>query len=75
MQGPFWGTPALVGNRLYCISQEGLAQVVEYSDEGRQGEVIGKGEIGETIQASPAVADGALFIRSDRHLWKIAQGQ
>jgi outer membrane protein assembly factor BamB len=75
LQGSFWGTPALVGDRLYCISQEGLAQVVEYSDEGRQGEVIGKGEIGETIQASPAVANGALYLRSDRHLWKIAQGQ
>ena len=75
LQGSFWGTPVLVGNRLYCISQEGLAQIVEYSGEGRQGEVIGKGEIGETIQSSPAVADGALYIRSDRHLWKIAKGQ
>ena len=73
LQGSFWGTPALVGNKLYCISQEGLAQIVEFAADGRMGEVIGKGEIGEAIQCSPAVADGALYVRSDKHLWKIAQ--
>ena len=26
-----------------------------------------------TVLATPAVADGALYLRSDRHLWKIAK--
>jgi hypothetical protein len=72
LQGAFWGTPVLVGRLLYCVSQEGAAQVVEFSDDGRKGEVIGKSEFGETIQCSPAVAGGALYVRSDRHLWKIS---
>jgi len=72
LDGEFWGTPALVGNRLYCISQKGASQVVEISDDGRKGEIVGRGQLEGTIQASPAIADGALFIRSDGHLWKIA---
>ena len=60
LQGEFWGTPALVGNRLYCISQKGAAQVVEVSDDGRRGEIVGEGQLDGTIQSSPAVSRGAL---------------
>jgi len=72
LTGEFWGSPALVGNRLYCFSQNGAAQVVEISADGKRGEIVGKGQLDGTIQCSPAVADGALFVRSDKHLWKIA---
>jgi outer membrane protein assembly factor BamB len=71
LQGSFWSSPILVGNRLYCFNQEGLAQVVEISADGKKGQVVGKADFGEGIQSSPAVADGALYVRSDRHLWKI----
>jgi hypothetical protein len=30
---------------------------------------------GEPMNASPAVADGAVFLRTDRHLWCIAEGR
>jgi outer membrane protein assembly factor BamB len=72
LSGEFWGTPALVGNRIYCISQNGGGQVVEISDDGRSGQLVGKGQLEGTIQCSPAVSAGALYVRSDRHLWKIA---
>jgi outer membrane protein assembly factor BamB len=72
LEGEFWGTPALVGNRLYCISKKGKAQVVEISADGSGGEVVGSGQLEGEIQASPAVASGALYVRSDGHLWKIA---
>ena len=32
------------------------------------------GEEGETFAATPAIADGAIFIRSDRHLWCFSEG-
>ncbi len=72
LQGEFWGTPALVGNRLYCISQQGKGQVVELGDGDDAGEIVGTGQLDGAIQSSPAIADGALYIRSDGHLWKIA---
>lgn len=69
LQGTMWATPVLVGEHLLCINQDGLAQAVHLGEEG---EVVATSELGETIQATPAVIDDALFIRSDNHLWKIA---
>ena len=37
-----------------------------------RGEIVGTGQFDEAIQSSPAIADGALYVRSDQHLWKIA---
>ena len=72
LDGQFWGTPALAGNRLYCISQKGKAQVVEFSADGQQGKIVGSGQLDGVIQSSPAIVSGALYVRSDGHLWKIA---
>lgn len=70
LQGRFWASPVGVGNRLYLVNTEGLAQVVK--DTGSRGKLIGTGNFSETIQATPAVAHGALFVRSDARLWKVA---
>jgi len=70
LQGPFWSTPVFAGTHLYVINGKGLAQVVKVGDQ--KGELIATSNFGETIQASPAVADGAYYVRSDKHLWKIA---
>ncbi len=72
LDGEFWGTPVLAGNRLYAVSKKGLGQVVEIADDGEQGKLIGTGQFNGEIQSSPALAGGALYIRSDGHLWKIA---
>jgi outer membrane protein assembly factor BamB len=72
LEGAFWGTPVLAGNRLYCINQEGLCQVVQIDSSGNSAEVIGRGDFKETVLSSAAAADGALYVRSDRHLWKVA---
>jgi outer membrane protein assembly factor BamB len=72
LEGAFWGTPILAGNRLYCVNQDGLGQVVQLQSDGKGAEVVGKGELKEAVLTSPAAADGALYIRTDRHLWKIA---
>jgi hypothetical protein len=72
LDGEFWGTPVLSGNRLYSISQKGKGQVVEMSEDGKKGEIVGTGQLEGEIMSSPAIADGALFVRSDGYLWKIA---
>ena len=72
LEGEFWGTPVVCGNRVYCISQNGAGQVVEISADGRRAEIVGRGKLEGPIQCSPALSGGALYVRSDRHLWKIA---
>ena len=65
-----WATPVIVGDTIYCVDNEGDAAVVRF--DGGKGEIVSKNSIGEPIQASPAVAGNAIFLRSDKHLWKIA---
>jgi outer membrane protein assembly factor BamB len=69
--GTHWSTPALSGDLLYCLSQDGDARVIKVGPD--KGEVIHSVKVGEPLQGSPALADGAMYFRSDRHLWKIAK--
>jgi hypothetical protein len=36
-------------------------------------EVLAKNEVGEPTLASLAVADGAIFLRGEKHLWRIGK--
>lgn len=71
LKGSFWATPIAAAEHLYCVNQDGLAQVVALGDD--EGEVIATHDFGETIFASPAAADGALYFRGKAHLWKVAR--
>jgi outer membrane protein assembly factor BamB len=70
IQGPFSASPVLAGNKLYLVNESGLATIVEVGDRPR---VLGTSDLGEAVLASPAVADRALFLRTDQHLFRIAQ--
>ena len=47
------------------------AQLVDLS--GAEGKVIGKVELGETVLATPAVSGGAVYVRADGKIWKLAE--
>ena len=69
LKGPIWATPVLADGHLYVVNHDGLVQVARL---GQQGELVGTSQIDPGILASPAVADGAIYFRSDAHLWKVA---
>jgi outer membrane protein assembly factor BamB len=75
LKGPVWATPVIAAGRLYMVSSAGEARVVElgHPAAGDKGQVVFATEFGERIQGTPAVSGNALFIRSDKHLWKIAE--
>ncbi|RMG32292.1 MAG: pyrrolo-quinoline quinone [Planctomycetota bacterium] len=68
LKAPFTATPVAADGRLYFFNENGLGQVVEV---GESGSIVGQGDLGETILGTPAIGAGGLFVRSDRHLWKI----
>jgi outer membrane protein assembly factor BamB len=68
--GAFGASPVTAGGLIYCAAEDGLVQVVKPGE--KEATVVGSGTVGETILATPAVADGALYLRSDQHLWKFA---
>ena len=48
-----------------------MVQVVDLS--APEGRIAGEMDLGEMIQCSPAVSNGALYVRSNRRIWKIAR--
>ncbi len=69
VKGPVWATPVLADGHLYVVNHAGLVHVVRL---GEKGELVGTNELDPGVLATPAVADGALFFRTDDHLWKVA---
>ena len=64
-------TAPLVGDKLYLAAEDGVAYVEEVSPEG--GKILFELDMEDRIFASPAIIDGALFIRSEEFLWKIGK--
>jgi outer membrane protein assembly factor BamB len=71
LKGPFSATPVAVGHFLYCVSESGLAQVVDTSKP--EGEAVSELELGETILSTPSISHGAIYFRSDARIWKIGK--
>jgi outer membrane protein assembly factor BamB len=70
LKGPFSSTPVAAAGHVYFVNEEGLVQVVKPGAES--GEIVSDHALGETVLCTPAVAGGAFYVRSDKHLWKFA---
>lgn len=70
LEGPFSASPIAAGDSIYLVNEPGKCFVVEAG--GTKGEKLGESELGESVLATPSLANGALYVRSDEHLWKIA---
>lgn len=69
--GPFSGSPVAAGGHLYLFNEKGEGHCVKLGDDA--GELVSTGDLaGETFLCTPALSNGALYIRSDQTLWKIA---
>lgn len=66
----FWASPWAAGGKIFCLDDGGTTHVLQ---AGPEFEVLGKNSLEETSWASPAVADGAVFLRSVDHLFCIQQ--
>jgi outer membrane protein assembly factor BamB len=66
-----WSSPILAGDRLYVPNQNADVFVLR---AGPQFECLATNSIGgEPMNASLAASDGALFLRTDRRLWCMAE--
>ncbi len=66
----FQASPSLVGDRLYLLSEEGVMFIVEAVPEYKE---LAKCELGEKCYASPAFADGRIYIRGKENLYCIGK--
>lgn len=69
--GPFSGSAVAAGGHLYAFNEKGEGLCVALGEDS--GELVSSGEFaGEVFMCTPAVANGAIYVRSDQSLWKIA---
>jgi outer membrane protein assembly factor BamB len=71
LKGTFSASLVTAGGLLYCVNEGGEAQVVRPDD--KDGQVVARGDLGETVLGTPAIVDGAIFLRGEKHLWKMAK--
>ncbi len=66
--GAYSASPILANDQVYFLSEEGLTTVVR---AGPKFEVLARNDLKERTLASFAIGDGALFVRSEMHLFRI----
>jgi outer membrane protein assembly factor BamB len=70
--GSFTASPWSYDGKIFCLSEEGTTYVVAAGPEFK---LLGKNPLGEVSLATPAVADGRLFIRTLTTLYCIHKPQ
>jgi len=69
LRGNFSASPVLAGDTLYCVSEEGVYFALGVSREGMT--LRSQVDFEERSLASPAIVDGAIYLRTLSHLWKL----
>jgi outer membrane protein assembly factor BamB len=68
LTGEYWASPLLAGENLYFFSKDGKVSVIAAADEYR---LVAENQFSDGFNASPAVIDDALILRSFTHLYRI----
>jgi outer membrane protein assembly factor BamB len=63
--GKYFGSPVCVGDKLYAITTDGNVVVLK---AGPEYELLAVNALGEKSHATPAVADGRMYLRTYSHL-------
>jgi outer membrane protein assembly factor BamB len=70
--GPnFWGSIIMAAGRLYVTNQEG--ETIVFKPNSGKFEQLAANDLGEATNATPAVSDGQLFLRTRAALYCIGE--
>ena len=64
-----YASPVAAGGRVYLTDRSGRITVIE---DGPALEVVAENDVGEGVDATPALAGDSLFVRGERHLFRFA---
>jgi len=69
--GESWGSVVMAAGRLYVTSRRGVTTV--FRPDPEKLDVLAMNDLGEPSNATPAISDGQIFLRTDGHLYCIAE--
>jgi outer membrane protein assembly factor BamB len=67
IEGTFAASPILADGKLYVVTEDGTTTVLDIT--GEKPKVLATNALDDTILATPAVASGCLYLRSDKWLY------
>jgi outer membrane protein assembly factor BamB len=71
LKGNFSASLVAAGGLLFCVNEDGIVHVVRPGNNDPV--IVDRCPFAETILCTPAATNGALYLRSDRHFWKIGK--
>lgn len=72
-QGRYYASPVAANGHIYTVTLDDGTFTVFKAGE-KEPEVVAKNpKLGERVAATPAIADGTLYVRSGKHLWAFAE--
>jgi hypothetical protein len=70
LAGPHLASPLLAEGRIYFFSREGKTTIIK---AGKQFEKIAENALEGPLMATPAIVDGAIFLRTDDYLYRVGK--
>ena len=64
--GEYFASPVAADGKIYFASADGKVSVITAAPNG---EFLAVNDLGESVSASPTIADGAIFIRTHSRLY------
>ena len=68
VKGPFSASPVIGDGKAYVTSEDGVVTVIQL---GKEPEILAANDMSQTLLATPAIAGGAIYLRSDKMLFCI----
>lgn len=69
--GESWGSLVLAGDRFYSTTRKGVTSVFRATPDSF--ELLAQNDLGEPSNATPAISDGQIFLRTDKHVYCISE--
>jgi outer membrane protein assembly factor BamB len=70
--GTCWASPVAADGKVYAADDAGSTTVVQVGDKPT---VLARNALGEALLATPAIAGGCLFLRSNRNVYCVGAGR
>ena len=68
--GPYFASPVAGDGKVYAASRDGVGVVFAAGDELK---ILGRNDLAELIAATPALVDGKLYVRTEKHLYAFGE--
>ena len=68
--GAYSASPVAAGGKIYLASEDGEVHVVK---AGPAYQLLATNPMGEALMATPAISEGVIFVRGDKHIYAMAE--